>query len=176
MFLENSATEKVSEIFKLDQTKYGWLVFLRKVTLRIYCFSYKHYPCSQHPHNFLYILMQVLFIQASYICSEHSSSEVDRYYIVYFSFCFTSAFHIITSKMNSVLPTNTYYNSNTFAGLVGKVWKKLSPEGGRKGGWRKKRAQRARWARGSNPGPATCSMPPSCTPGNKQAFPCLLIG
>ena len=27
---------------------------------------------------------------------------------------------------------------NTFAGLVGKVWKKLAPEGGRKGGWRKK--------------------------------------
>ena len=29
-------------------------------------------------------------------------------------------------------------NPNTFAGLVGKVRKKLSPEGGRKGGWRKK--------------------------------------
>ena len=48
-----------------------------------------------------------------------------------------------------------YNNPNTFAGLVGKVRKKLSPEGGREGG-EKKRAQRARWARGSNPGPAAC--------------------
>ena len=32
---------------------------------------------------------------------------------------------------------------NTFAGLVGKVQKKLSPEGGRKGGWRKKHAHTA---------------------------------
>ena len=47
-------------------------------------------------------------------------------------------------------------NPNTFMGLVGKVQIKLSPEGGRKGGWRKKRAQRARRARGSNPGPAAC--------------------
>ena len=29
-------------------------------------------------------------------------------------------------------------NPNTFVGLVGKVQKKLSPEGGRKGGWIKK--------------------------------------
>ena len=29
-------------------------------------------------------------------------------------------------------------NPNTFVGLVGKVRIKLSPEGGRKGGWRKK--------------------------------------
>ena len=49
-----------------------------------------------------------------------------------------------------------YNNPNTFAGLVGKVRKKLSPEGGRKGGWRKKCAQRARRTRGSNPGPAAC--------------------
>ena len=53
-----------------------------------------------------------------------------------------------------------YNNPNTFAGLVGKVRKKLSPEGGRKGGWRKKRKQRARQARGSNPGlePRTCRV------------------
>ena len=49
-----------------------------------------------------------------------------------------------------------YNNPNTFAGLVGKVREKLSPEGGRKGGWKKKRAQRARRAQGSNPGPAAC--------------------
>ena len=49
-----------------------------------------------------------------------------------------------------------YINPNTFAGLVGKVRKKLSPEGGRKGGGEKKRAQRARRTRGSNPGPAAC--------------------
>ena len=42
------------------------------------------------------------------------------------------------------------FNPNTFAGLVGKVRKKLSPEGGRKGGWRKKRAQRARRTRASD--------------------------
>ena len=46
-------------------------------------------------------------------------------------------------------------NPNTFAGLVGKVREKLSPEGGREGG-EKKRAQRARRTRGSNPGPAAC--------------------
>ena len=49
-----------------------------------------------------------------------------------------------------------YINPNIFVGFVGKVRKKLSPEGGRKGGWRKKRVQRARQARGSNPGPAAC--------------------
>ena len=38
----------------------------------------------------------------------------------------------------------------------GRCEKKLSPEGGRKGGWRKKCAQCARWARGLNPGPAAC--------------------
>ena len=31
-----------------------------------------------------------------------------------------------------------YNNPNTFVGLVGKVRIKLSPEGGRKGRWRKK--------------------------------------
>ena len=43
-----------------------------------------------------------------------------------------------------------------FAGLVGKVRKKLSPEGGRKGGWRKK----ARAARPPGPGlePGTCRV------------------
>ena len=47
-------------------------------------------------------------------------------------------------------------NPNTFAGLVGKVRKKLSPEGGRKGGWRKK----ARAARPPDPGlePGTCRV------------------
>ena len=41
-------------------------------------------------------------------------------------------------------------------GLVGKVQKKLSPEGGRKGGWRKK----ARAARPPDPGlePGTCRV------------------
>ena len=49
-----------------------------------------------------------------------------------------------------------YNNPNTFAGLVGKVRKKLSPEGGRKGGWRKK----ARAARPPDPGlePGTCRV------------------
>ena len=54
------------------------------------------------------------------------------------------------------LPLSTY-NPNLPASWVGKVRKKLSPEGGRKGGWReKKRVQRARRARGWNPGPAAC--------------------
>ena len=35
-------------------------------------------------------------------------------------------------------------NPNTFAGLVGKVRKKLSPEGGREGGRRKKAGPGAR--------------------------------
>ena len=49
-----------------------------------------------------------------------------------------------------------YNNPNTFAGLVGKVRKKLSLEGGRKGGWRKK----ARAARPPDPGlePGTCGV------------------
>ena len=43
-----------------------------------------------------------------------------------------------------------------FTGWVGKVRKKLSPEGGRKGGWRKK----ARAARPPGPGlePGTCRV------------------
>ena len=49
-----------------------------------------------------------------------------------------------------------YNNPNTFVGLVGKVRIKLSPEGGRKGGWRKK----ARAARPPDPGlePGTCRV------------------
>ena len=48
------------------------------------------------------------------------------------------------------------FNPNTFAGLVGKVRKKLSPEGGRKGGWRKKACA----ARPPDPGlePGTCRV------------------
>ena len=45
---------------------------------------------------------------------------------------------------------------NTFAGLVGRCEKNYLPkEEGREGG-EKKRAQRARRTRGSNPGPAAC--------------------
>ena len=49
-----------------------------------------------------------------------------------------------------------YHNPNTFAGLVGKVRKKLSPEGGRKGGWRKKGCA----TRQPDPGlePGTCRV------------------
>ena len=43
-----------------------------------------------------------------------------------------------------------------YRGFGGEGAKKLSPKGGRKGGWRKKHTQRARRARGSNPGPAAC--------------------
>ena len=46
-------------------------------------------------------------------------------------------------KIEMIQPTYSN-NPNTFVGLVGKVRKKLSPEGGRKGGWRKKSVQRAR--------------------------------
>ena len=48
-----------------------------------------------------------------------------------------------------------YNNPNTFAGLVGKVRKKLGMEEGMEGG-EKKHAQCACRARGSNPGPAAC--------------------
>ena len=44
------------------------------------------------------------------------------------------------------------FNPNTFVGLVGKVQKKLSPEGGRKGGWRKKSDLKAHAARPPGPG------------------------
>ena len=71
-----------------------------------------------------------------------------------------------------------FINPNTFAGLVGKVRKKLSPEGGRKGGWRKKRAQRVT----ARPGAQTRDLlrarrgsPFARQVGclDKQAFPCL---
>ena len=65
-------------------------------------------------------------------------------------------------------------NPNTFAGLVGKVRRKLSPEGGRKGGWRKSAP--------AGPGAQTRDLPrarqgsPAARQGgylDKQAFPCL---
>ena len=57
--------------------------------------------------------------------------------------------HMTTLCVNPNLTTG-------FTGLVGKVRKKLSPEGGRKGGWRKK----ARAARPPGPGlePGTCRV------------------
>ena len=50
----------------------------------------------------------------------------------------------------------SFINPNTFVGLVGKVRIKLSPEGGRKAGWRKK----ARAVRPPGPGlePGTCRV------------------
>ena len=56
----------------------------------------------------------------------------------------------------SVYAVNLFINPNFFAGLVGKVWQKLSPEGGRKGRWRKK----ARAARQQDLGlePGTCHV------------------
>ena len=71
-----------------------------------------------------------------------------------------------------------YNNPNTFAGLVGKVQKKLSPEGGRKGEWRKK----ASAVRLPDPGlePGTCrvlgegpQLPAKGAVLDKQAFPCM---
>ena len=65
-----------------------------------------------------------------------------------------------------------------FTGLVGKVRKKLSPEGGRKGGWRKKSARSAP----AGPGARTRNLPrarrgsPAARHGgclDKPAFPCL---
>ena len=47
-------------------------------------------------------------------------------------------------------------NPNTFVGLVEKVGKKLSPEGGRKGGWRKKARAARPPGRGLEPG--TCRV------------------
>ena len=53
-------------------------------------------------------------------------------------------------------PSQFPLNPNTFVGLVGKVRIKLSPEGGRKGGWRKKVCA----ARPLGPGlePGTCRV------------------
>ena len=68
--------------------------------------------------------------------------------------------HISADNLNSnarFLIKVCHFNPNTFAGLVGKVQNnKLSPEGGRKGGWRKK----ARAARPPDPGlePGTCRV------------------
>ena len=49
-----------------------------------------------------------------------------------------------------------YNNPNTFAGLVGKVRKKLFRKGGRKGGWRKQ--ARAACPRGPGIEPGTCRV------------------
>ena len=61
-------------------------------------------------------------------------------------------------KMHPVVLRYTHpvvsHNPNVPAGLVGKVRKKYLPKEEVREGAEKKRAQRARWARGSNPGPA----------------------
>ena len=60
---------------------------------------------------------------------------------------------ILTVYVRNVI---SFYNPNTFVGLVGKVRIKLSPEGRGKGGWRKK----VRAARPLGPGlePETCRV------------------
>ena len=65
-------------------------------------------------------------------------------------------FGIIKGYAHAKVNLKNSINPNTFVGLVGKVRKKLSPEGGRKGGWRKK----ARAARPPGPGlePGTCRV------------------
>ena len=64
-----------------------------------------------------------------------------------------------------------YNNSNTFAGLVGKVRRR------KEGRVEKKRAQRVRRTQGSNPGlPRARRVSPAARQGgclDKQAFPCL---
>ena len=64
--------------------------------------------------------------------------------------------HILRPMQGQWNGHRKHINPNTFAGLVGKVRKKLSPEGGRKGGGRKK----ARAARPPDPGlePGTCRV------------------
>ena len=61
------------------------------------------------------------------------------------AFCFTPK--VMTVSFHKYCPgfypgKCSSFNPDTFAGLVGKVRKKLSPEGGRKEGWRKTRAPR----------------------------------
>ena len=68
--------------------------------------------------------------------------------------------------LHNTTKTGTKYVGRTHGALLhskplswvwwGRCEKKLSPEGGKKGGWRKKHTQRTRRARGSNPGPAAC--------------------
>ena len=73
----------------------------------------------------------------------------------------------------------TMFNPNTFVGLVGKVRIKLSPEGGRKGGWRKSgRARAGPGARTRDPLRARRGSGAARQGGclYKQAFPCLQIG
>ena len=62
----------------------------------------------------------------------------------------------IPVKLSLFLHKKGAKSHNTFVGLVGKVRKKLSPEEGRKGGWRKK----AHAARPPGPGlePRTCRV------------------
>ena len=70
-------------------------------------------------------------------------------------------------------------NPNTFAGLVGKVGKKLSPEGGRKGGCGEKKARAAHpLGAGAQTRDLQCARrgSPAARQGgclDKQAFPYL---
>ena len=68
-------------------------------------------------------------------------------------------YDFVRSNRVRVIASGVAINPNLttgFTGLVGKVQKKLSPEGGRKGGWRKK----AHAARPPGPGlePRTCRV------------------
>ena len=65
---------------------------------------------------------------------------------------FTIYSYTIKITLMSTKPV-VYNNPNTFAGLVGRVKKILPKEEGRKGGEKKKLAQRARGGRVSDSGP-----------------------
>ena len=64
--------------------------------------------------------------------------------------------HTLFSQVKNI--SVSCFNSNTFTWVVGKMQKKLSPEGGREGGAKKKKkhAQGTHRGQGSNPGPTVC--------------------
>ena len=65
-------------------------------------------------------------------------------YALFFIYCWNEWRHL-SSAWSDFEWKKCVYNPNLTAGLVGKVRKEQSPEGGRKGGWRKK-------ARAAGPG------------------------
>ena len=85
---------------------------------------------------------------------------------------------IFTSRLLQMIATVMTVNPNVPTGWVGKVRKKLSPEGGRKGGWRKKSTRSAPARRGAQTRdlPRATRGSPAARHGgcsDKLAFPCL---
>ena len=137
----------------------------------------------------VYILSNICFFRPKGSWNRHNNSfwrksELSSLHVLFkslksahASLSYTDFFESALFQIPSTDAIASKLNPNTFVGLVGKVRIKLSPEGGRKGGWRKK----ARTAPAGS-GARTRDLPRArrgsgaarqggCL--DKQAFPCL---